>query len=448
MSYLSTGRRRLRALAPLVVLALPAACTTPAQRDAPESVAMAATAPAPVARPDTPAAPPSAPEPPRPVLPGAEVLLRDSLALVRGKRVGLITNHTAVTHDGRSVIDALYSTPGVRLVALFGPEHGIRGNVDGGEAIATSRDARTGLPVYSLYGRTERPTDAMLRGVDVLLFDIQDIGARPYTYVWTMAMAMEAAAAHGIPFVVLDRPNPITARVEGPLMQMEMRTKGPAITGYYPVPLRHGMTVGEVARYVNAEYRVGADLHVVPVEGWRGEWFDETGLPWINPSPNIRNLTAALSFTGLVMLETANLSVGRGTDAPFTYVGAPYLNSEALLRRVRSYDLPGVEFELAEFTPRGNDWMQFPNRRCHAIRLRVTDRDAYKPVLTALVFLSEIYKLHPQELGMGSMLQMLGSRWAPAAVRAGTDPREIYRRWEEENAAWKQVRDRYALYGE
>ena len=450
MTYLRPDRRAPRALAALLALALPACVpATPRTADAPvkerpvlyipadPEPAPVAAAPQPVRR----------PEPVRLVTPGAEVLLRDSLHLLRGKRAGLITNHTAVTRDGRSVIDLLHAAPGVKLVALFGPEHGLRGNVDGGEHIANSRDTKTGLPVYSLYGRNEKPTAAMLRGIDVLLFDIQDIGARPYTYVWTMAMAMEAAAQQGIPFVVLDRPNPITARVEGPLMAMEMRSKGPAITGYYPVPLRHGLTVGEVARYVNREYGVNADLHVVPVDGWRrDEWFDETGLPWINPSPNIRNLTAALSFSGLVMLETTNLSVGRGTDAPFTYVGAPYLNAPELLRRVRGYRLPGVEFELAEFTPRGTDWMQFRNQKCSALRLRVTDREAYQPVLTALVFLSEIYRMHPQQVGMGNMLQMLGSRWAPAAVRAGTDPREIFRRWEEENAAWEKVAARYTLY--
>ncbi|HEX6040054.1 DUF1343 domain-containing protein [Longimicrobium sp.] len=388
-----------------------------------------------------------APRPASDVLPGLEVLLRDSLHLVRGKRVGLITNHTAVTHDGRSAIDLLHQHPDVRLVALFGPEHGIRGTVDGGAHISTQRDARTGLTVYSLYGATQRPTPAMLRGIDVLLFDMQDIGARPYTYVWTMTMAMEEAARAGIPFIVLDRPNPVTAKVEGPLMQFEMRNRGPLITGHYPVPLRHGLTAGELARYVNGEYRLGTRLTVIPAQGWRGdEWFDETHLPWINPSPNIRSLDAALSFSGLVMLETTNLSIGRGTDAPFSYVGAPYLDNVELLRRVRRYGLPGVEFELAEFTPRGTDWMQFRNQRCRAVRLRITDRDAYQPVLTALVFLSEIQKMHPRNLGMGPMLQMLGSAWAPAAVRRGDDPREIYRRWETENAAWKQTIAKYRLY--
>lgn len=381
--------------------------------------------------------------------PGLEVFLRDSVKLVRGKRVGLITNHSAVTRDGRSAIDVLHAAPGVRLVALFAPEHGLRGNVGGGEAIRDGRDPRSGIPVFSLYGRTQKPTAAMLREVDVLLYDMQDIGARPYTYVWTMAMAMEEAARAGLPFIVLDRPNPITSRVEGPLMEMEMRNRGQAITGYYPVPIRHGMTAGEIARYINGEYKIGVDLHVIPAEGWRGgEWFDETGLPWINPSPNIRNLSAALSFSGLVILEATNLSVGRGTDAPFTYVGAPYLNAPELLRRVRGYGLPGVEFDTASFTPRGTEWMQFRDRRVRALRLRVTDREAYLPVLTALVFLSEIQRMHPRELGMGSMLQMLGSRWAPAAVRAGMDPREIYRRWEAENATWRRGVEKYRLYGD
>jgi uncharacterized protein YbbC (DUF1343 family) len=287
----------------------------------------------------------------------------------------------------------------------------------------------------------------MLRNVDVLLFDMQDIGARAYTYVWTMTMAMEEAARAGIPFIVLDRPNPVTARVEGPLMQFEMRNRGPLITGHFPVPLRHGFTAGELARYVNGEYRLGTRLTVIPAEGWRGnEWFDETGLRWINPSPNIRTLDAALAFSGLVMLETTNLSIGRGTPTPFSYVGAPYLDNAELLRRVRGYDLPGVRFELAEFTPRGTDWMQFRNQRCRAVRLRITDRDAYQPVLTALVFLSEIQKMHPRNLGMGPMLQMLGSRWAPDAVRRGDDPRDIFRRWETENAAWKDRVARYRLY--
>jgi uncharacterized protein YbbC (DUF1343 family) len=385
--------------------------------------------------------------PPPPPLPGIEVLLRDSFHLVRGKRVGLITNHTGVTRDGRSDVDVLHGTPGVRLVALYAPEHGIRGTTEGGEHIANGRDTRTGVPVFSLYGANERPTAAMLQGVDVLLFDIQDIGARPYTYVWTMTFAMEEAARRGIPFVVLDRPNPVTSRAEGPLMHWEMRHRGPLITGAYPVPLRHGLTAGELARYVNGRYHLGVRLSVVPVEGWSGgNWFDQTGLPWRNPSPNIRTLDAALSFSGLVMLETTNLNVGRGTEAPFSYVGAPYVDGEALLRRVNGYRLAGVRFEQADWTPRGGGWMQFPGRRCHGVRLVITDRNAYQPVLTALVFLVELKRMYPEQLGMGPMLQMLGSEWAPAAVRRGDDPREIFARWQQEDADWVRSVEPYRLY--
>lgn len=383
------------------------------------------------------------------VVPGLEVLLRDSAHLVRGKRVGFLTNQSAVTAAGESGIDLLHASPLVNLVALFGPEHGLRGGVEGGVKIEGGLDAKTGVRVHSLYGATQKPTAEMLRGIDVLLFDMQDIGARPYTFVWTMAMAMEAAAAQKIPFIVLDRPNPITARVEGPLMEMEMRHVGQAITGYYPVPLRHGMTVGEVARYINGEYGIGANLTVVPAEYWRPTmWFDETGLPWINPSPNIRSLEAALSYSGLVLLEATNLTVGRGTAAPFSYVGAPWLDAGKLLERVRTYQLPGVVLDTTSFVPQGEGWVPFRGERVRAVRLRITDRDAYRPVWLALVLLSEIRRLHPNEFKVTNegMTQMLGSRWARAAFDRGDDPRTIWQRWESELERWAPVRAKYALY--
>jgi uncharacterized protein YbbC (DUF1343 family) len=443
-------QRHLSTLSAGAVLLLAAGCTprfTAAEEAVPEAGTAVEIAAAPLAA--APSVPAAVTVPARKPAPGVEALLRDSLHLVRGKRVGFITNHTAVTSQGHSAIDLLHRAPEVNLVALFSPEHGIRGDIDGGAQIRDGRDAATGLPVFSLYGRTQRPTASMLRGIDVLLFDMQDVGARPYTYVWTMAMAMEEAAKHGIDFVVLDRPNPVTSRAEGPLMEFEMRNRGQAITGYFPVPMRHGMTPGEIARYVNGEYGLGVRLSVVPVDAWTGtRWFDESGLPWINPSPNIRSLEAALSYTGLVMLEAVNISTGRGTDAPFSLVGAPYLNATELLRRVRSYDLPGVEFELASFTPRGAGWMQFRDQPCRGLRIRVTDREAYEPVLASLVLLVEVQRMHPRDLGMGSMLQMLGSRWAPEAVRRGDDPRAIYRRWQAENAEWVARTARYRLYAE
>jgi uncharacterized protein YbbC (DUF1343 family) len=385
------------------------------------------------------------------VVPGLEVLLRDSSHLVRGKRVGFITNQTAVTSAGESGIDLLHRAPGVQLVALYGPEHGLRGGVEGGVKIDATRDEKTGVTVHSLYGSTQKPTPAMLQGVDVLLFDMQDIGARPYTFVWTMAMAMEAAAQQKIPFVVLDRPNPITGRVEGPLMEMAMRTVGQPITGYYPVPLRHGMTVGEVARYINDEYDIGTDLKVVPAAGWRSSaWFDQTGLPWINPSPNIRSLEAALNYSGLVLFEATNVTVGRGTDRPFSYIGAPWLNAAALLERMRGYELPGVRLEATTFIPQGEGWIPFRGENVQGIRLNITDRDAYKPVWTTLALLTEIKRLHPAEFKIenNGFTQMLGSTWARQAFDRGDDARQIWQRWETENAAWKTTQAKYDLYPE
>ena len=385
------------------------------------------------------------------VVPGLEVLLRDSAHLVRGKRVGFLTNQTAVTSSGTSAIDLLHESPLIDLVALYGPEHGLRGGVEGGVKIEGGIDEKTGVRVFSLYGTTQRPTAEMLRGVDVLLFDMQDIGARPYTFVWTMAMAMEAAAAQKIPFVVLDRPNPITGRMEGPLMDMEMRKVGQAITGYYPVPLRHGMTVGEVARYINEEFDIGVQLSVVPVAGWeRDEWFDETGLPWLNPSPNIRSLEAALSYSGLVLSEATNLTVGRGTDAPFSYLGAPWLDTPRLLQRLSAYEFRGVTLDTVSFVPQGEGWVPFRGERVRAVRFNITDRNAYQPVWLTLVLLSEIKKLHPTDFKVTNvgMTQMLGSNWAREAFDRGEDPRVIWSRWQSQLEDWSAVRSKYLLYEE
>jgi uncharacterized protein YbbC (DUF1343 family) len=383
------------------------------------------------------------------VVPGLEVLLRDSVHLVRGRRVGFLTNQSAVTSAGESGIDLLHASPEVNLVALYGPEHGLRGGIEGGVRIASGVDERTGVPVHSLYGTVQRPTPQMLRGVEVLLFDMQDVGARPYTFVWTMAMAMEAAAAERIPFIVLDRPNPITGRAEGPLMQMAMRDVAQAITGYYPVPLRHGMTVGEVARYINAEYGIGVQLTVVPAAGWRHDmWFDESGLPWIDPSPNIRSLDAALNYAGLVLFEATTLTVGRGTASPFSVVGAPWLDAGRLLARLGRYELPGVALDTTSFVPHGEGWVPFRGERVRAVRIRITDRDSHRPVWLALVMLHEIRAQHPTDFRITNegMTQMLGSRWARQAVDRGDDPHGIWRRWEDELAAWIAIRDRYSLY--
>jgi uncharacterized protein YbbC (DUF1343 family) len=382
----------------------------------------------------------------RGVIPGAEVLLRDSLHLVRGRRVGLITNPTALTRDGTHTIDVLHRHPDVHLAVLYAPEHGLRGGIDAGVRIADGIDRQSGIPVRSLYGRTLKPTREMLRGIDVLMFDMLDISARTYTYIWTMTLAMEAAAESGIPFMVLDRPNPVTGRVAGPLPTLAALRTGPMITGHYPVPFRHGMTPGEIARYVNEEYRVGARLVVVPVEGWnRATWYDETGLPWVDPSPNIRSLDAALNFSGLAMLEATALSLGRGTADPFSMLGAPWLDSDALLRRLERYSLPGVVFEPHRFTPTGEGWMQFRGERVNGVRIRITDREAYDPSFVTLVLLTEIYRLHPRNVGMRAMKHIMDDV-TTEEIRRGVDPVRILERWRSEGADWERRTMRYRIY--
>ena len=432
---------------PLLALALAGlagapACTT----GAPGGAGGADSVPPPAARAGDTAAAPARAE----VVPGLEVLVRDSMHLVRGRRVGFITNQSAVTRDGEHAADYLRRN-GVNLVALFGPEHGIRGDLEAGAAVTEGRDARTGVPVYSLYDRTQRPTAEELRGVDVLVFDIQDIGARPYTFVWTMAMAMEEAARHRIPFVVLDRPNPITDAAEGPVMHMDVRNVTQVITGYYPTPLRHGMTVGEVARYFNADANVGVQLHVVPAEGWRPSvFFDETGLPFVRPSPNIRSVDAELKYAGLVLAEATNVHVGRGTEAPFSYFGAPWLDAERLMQAVAAYDLPGVRLVPVQITPTRDPavYTTYRDTTFTTLRLDVTDRRAFRPVYTTLVLLTEAKRQAPDRFRIlnAGFTQMIGSRWAREAFDRGEDPRQIQRRWDEELREWMTKRERHRIY--
>ncbi|HWK89986.1 MAG TPA: DUF1343 domain-containing protein, partial [Longimicrobium sp.] len=299
--------------------------------------------------------------------------------------------------------------------------------------------------------RTQRPTAEELQGVDVLVYDIQDVGARPYTFVWTMTMAMEEAAKKRIPFVVLDRPNPITDAVDGPVMDINVRNVTQVITGYYTVPLRHGMTAGEVARYFNEDAKLGLELHVVPVEGWRpGMWFEETGLPFVRPSPNIRSVDAELKFSGLVLAEGTNVHVGRGTEAPFSYFGAPWLDAERLRQAVAKYDLPGVRLVPERITPSKDPavYTRYKDTTFTTLRLDVTDRRAFRPVFTTLALLTEARRLAPDHFRVANegFTQMLGSRWAREAFDRGDDPRVIARRWEQEMQVWLPIRNRYKLY--
>jgi uncharacterized protein YbbC (DUF1343 family) len=320
---------------------------------------------------------PAQPAPAGGVVPGIEVLLTDSLHLVRGKRVGLITNHSGRDRAGRSSVDLLFRAPGVTLTALFGPEHGIRGEAQAGVTIGSSRDSATGVPVYSLFGATHVPTAEMLRDVDVLVYDIQDVGARVYTYAWTMALAADSARK---PFIVLDRPDPVRAdRVEGGILD----PKFASFVGQHPVALRYGLTPGELARYLVGTKRIAPpSLTVVPMKGYtRAQWWDETGLPWVNPSPNLRSLAAVTSYPGTVYFEGTTLSEGRGTDRPFEQVGAPWLDAPGLAAAMNARGLPGVRFEATTMASAPGA-AKHPGRTVPALRFVITDRRAYRPVRT------------------------------------------------------------------
>jgi uncharacterized protein YbbC (DUF1343 family) len=346
---------------------------------------------------------------------GIEVLLSDSAHLVRGKRVGLITNHTGVTPDGRSSIDLLYRARDVRLTALFAPEHGIRGEAAAGERIAATVDSATGVPVYSLYGETRVPTAEMLKDVDVVLYDIQDVGARVYTYQWTMALSAEAVHAAGRKFIVLDRPNPVRGdRIEGGVLDPRLRS----FVGQYPVALRYGMTPGELLRFLVGTGQVRADVSVIPMTGWRREmWWEATGLPWRNPSPNIRSADAALLYTGTVFFEGTNLSEGRGTALPFQLVGAGWLHDAGeIARELNAARIPGVVFDSTLVTVEpGQKW---GGQRIPMIAVAVSDRDAVLPYRVGLELLRAVYRRHTGEFQwrVSSIDRLTGSERVREAV--------------------------------
>lgn len=370
---------------------------------------------------------------------GLDLLAAQGYAPLRGLRVGLITNHTGRDAHGRHALDLLGSAPGVRLAALFSPEHGFYGDRD--EKVGSGAEPATGLPIHSLYGATRRPTPAMLQGLDALVFDIQDAGARFYTYITTLAYAMEAAAGQGMPIYVLDRPDPITAdAVQGPMLDAN-RT---SFTGYYPLPVRHGMTVAEVARYFNAEAGIGADLRVIPMRGYdRRAWYDQTGLPWVGPSPNLHSLVQATLYPGVGMVEGANVSVGRGTDAPFELLGAPWIDAEELARHLEARALPGVRFSPAAFTPRSS---RYQGRNCQGVRLAVTDRDALDAPALGIELAAALHSLYPQDFRLDATHGSIGSAKVLAAIAKGDDPRAIAAGWRPELEAFRARRARYLLY--
>jgi uncharacterized protein YbbC (DUF1343 family) len=360
------------------------------------------------------------------VRPGIDVLLTDSMALVRGRRVGLVTNQAGVDAQGVSDVERLQAA-GVKLVALFSPEHGFRGAADPGATVASTIDSATGLPIYSLYGRTTAPTDSMLQGIDLLLVDLQDAGARYYTYLFTTVEVMRAAARRGVRVVVLDRPDPIGGAVQGNVLDTAYRTP----VGLLAVPMRYGMTLGELARLARLDLGLTVDLSVVPVAGWRRQLpLDATGLPFIPPSPNLRSLESLYHYPGLCLFEGTNLSVGRGSAAPFEQIGAPWLDTARVLVRVRAAGLAGVSLSGVPFTPARPGDGKYADTALAGIRLRVTDRARYDPTATAVHLLAAVRAVHGDRFtwiprhfdrlaGGPTLRQQLDAGAAPAAIVDG-----------------------------
>ena len=369
---------------------------------------------------------------------GIDTLRADAFKLLQGKRVGLVTNHTGRARDLEATIDLLASAKLVQLAALFSPEHGIRGILD--EKVASSTDEKTGLPIYSLYGATMRPTDDMLKGLDTIVIDLQDIGARFYTYTTTLAYVMEEAAKRKIAVVVLDRPNPITGvQVEGP--SLDPAELG--FTAYFPMPIRHGMTLGEMARLFNAENKIGAALTVVEMKYWnRDDWFDDTGLMWVNPSPNMRNMVAASLYPGIGAIEASNLSVGRGTDTPFEQLGAPWVDGVRLAAELNRRSLPGVRFYPISFTPASS---KFANQLCQGVFITVTDRSRLRPVRVGLEVASALFRLHPTQFNVDGVGRLFGADTVKR-IRSGDDPADIANTWARAEAQWRILRAKYLLY--
>jgi uncharacterized protein YbbC (DUF1343 family) len=386
---------------------------------------------------------PAAPPVSTPTLAGIDVLRADGFALLKGRRIGLVTNHTGRARDGATTIDLLHNSStgnGHTLVALFSPEHGIRGVLDA--SVPSTTDEQTGLRIHSLYGDTRRPTDAMFQGIDTLVIDLQDIGARFYTYMTTMAYVMEEAAKRKVDVFVLDRPNPITGvHIEGPALDETAL----GFTGYFPLmPIRHGMTLGELAKLFNSENALGAGLTVVPMRNWRrDEWFDGTGLSWINPSPNMRNLLQATLYPGIGAFEGTNLSVGRGTDTPFEQLGAPWIDGIELAEALNARRIPGVTFYPVRFTPTSS---KYAKEECQGIFMIVTDRVAFRPVRLGVEIAAILHKLYGSTFELDAAERLFGSKDSLARIRAGDDAEAVAASWAADEARWRNIRTKYLLY--
>jgi uncharacterized protein YbbC (DUF1343 family) len=379
-----------------------------------------------------------------PVFPGIDVLSQREFDSVAGKRVGLVTNHTGVTRGGVSTIDVLHNSGKCTLAALFSPEHGIRGTED--DMVSSGRDPKTGLPIYSLYGQSYKPAKWMLKGIDVLIFDIQDIGTRFYTYIGTMALCMRAAKESGIKFMVLDRPNPIGGvKVEGAVPEDGVWG---GITSIYPIPTRHGMTVGELALLFNGYFKIGCELEVVPVKNWkRSMYFDQTGLPWLNPSPNMKTLNGAILYPGLGVAETTNASVARGTEKPFEMYGAPFFNAARIADNLSKRTTPGIRFKPCTFTPTA---MYHPYRwqQCQGVEAEITDRNALDSITAGLHMIQAFYEIHADRFAAyEGFVNETGDKYAWSKLAwQKLAPEKIVAGWQARLDAFKKVREKYLLY--
>ena len=370
---------------------------------------------------------------------GLDVLVDTDFAALKGRKIGLITNHTGIDRHRRQNVDLMLAADGFELVALFSPEHGFSGTLD--QARIADATHGSGLPIHSLYGETRKPTAEMLEGLDTLVFDIQDIGCRFYTYISTMGLAMQAAAEHGKRFVVLDRVNPIGGvAVEGPILDPGSES----FVGFHTIPVRHGMTVGEIARMLNAEQEIGCELEIVELDGWeRSMWFDATGQPWIDPSPNMRTLTQALLYPGVGLVETTNLSVGRGTDTPFEHVGAPWIDGPALAARLNGERLPGIRCYPVRFTPTSS---KFADESCEGVHFVVTDRDAFESLRFGMALASALRALHPDDWELDRYRRLLADDAVLDAIRAGESTAELTAVWADELAAFGPRRAEFLVY--
>src|SRR5436190_4576406 len=375
-----------------------------------------------------------------PTLAGIDVLEAERFARLSGRRIGLLTNQTGRTRSGRNTIDAFFAYADVKLVALFSPEHGIRGEAD--EKVTSSRDEKTGLPIYSLYGETRRPTAEMLQGIDTIVIDLQDIGARFYTYPAAVGYVLEEAAKRKVSVVVLDRPNPVGGvEIEGPTQEYLDRR----YTAYFRMPIRHGLTLGELALLFNDAAGIGADLSVVPMQNWRRDrWFDQTGLAWVNPSPNMRNMVGATLYPGIGAIEGTNVSVGRGTDTPFEQIGAPWIDGMALASTLNARALEGIRFYPVSFVP--SPGSKLGGEVCQGVFIIVTDRMRLRPVRVGLEIASALSRMYGQQFKLEDALNLLGSSAGIARIRAGEDAASIAASWRVDEAQWRITRAKYLLY--